>query len=161
MRQLTILLMAVLFCSLSAWSQTPTPAIVGIAVSQSNDFTHAKKMLVNDGYVYNESSSTPSCAVYEYSGARYADEAVIVKIYKLGKTNKVEKCVILVGQAYIQRFSRDLSQYGYTYTNPMGMSIEPFQVLYENGKYAVGERINNQGWFEATFFQWGQDVKFE
>lgn len=151
--------MAVLFCSLSAWSQSP--AIVGIAVSKSNDFAHAKKMLVNDGYVYNESSSSPSCAVYEYSGAKYADEAVIVKIYKLGKTNKVEKCVILVGQKYIHSFIRDLAQYGYTYINPMGSSIEPFQELYENGKYAVGERINNQGWFEATFFQWGQDVQFE
>ena len=161
MKKVLLMLMTVLLCSLSAWSQTPSPAIVGMAVSQSNDFTHAKKMLVNDGYVYNQKSSTSSCAVYEYSGARYADEAVIVKIYKLRKTNKVEKCVILFGQKYIQRFSRDLSQYGYRMTNTSGMSIGRFQELYENDKYAVGIRINEQGWFEATFFQWGQGAKFE
>lgn len=152
--------MAVIVCSLSAWCFTPYPAVVGIAVSQCNDFPHSKKMLVNDGYVYNQKLSTNNCAVYEYPSAEYADEVITIKIYRLGKTDKVEKCVIKMGQKYMQKYVSDLNKYGYRYTNPHGLSIEPFQSLAENGKYAVGERIN-KGWFEATFFQWGQDVNFD
>lgn len=93
MKKVMLMLTTVIMCSISAWSQSP--AIVGIAVSQCNDFSYSKKMLINDGYVYNTQSSTEDCAVYEYSGAQYVNEAIIVKIYKLGN-NKVEKCVIYI-----------------------------------------------------------------
>ncbi len=153
------MLMAVIVCSLSAWCQ-PSAVVIGKAVTQSNDFAHAKEMLVYDGLVYNQKSSTESLAVYEYP-ANYADEALIVKIYKMPKSNKVEKCVILIGQRYLSSYASDLRKYGYSYTDPNGLSIEPFQELYEDGKFAVGARINSRGWFEATFFRWDQDVKFD
>lgn len=153
------MLVAVVVCSLSAWCLNPSPAVVGIAISQCNDFSQSKKMLTNDGYVYNSKQSTNSCAVYEYP-ANYADEAITVKVYRLGKTNKVEKCVIKIGQKYMQRYASELTKHGYRYTNTYGYSIKPFQALAENGRYAAGEQLKN-GWFVVTFFQWGQDVDFD
>lgn len=160
MKRVMLMLTAVIVCSLSAWCQS-SAATIGRAVTQSNNFAFAKKMLINDGFVYSQKSSTDRCAVYEYPGARYVDEAMIIKIYKLSKSNKVEKCVILLGQKYLSSFGSSLRKLGYTRTNTYGLSIEPFQGLYEDGEFAVGERINSRGWYEATFFRWGQDVKFE
>jgi len=159
MKRVMVMLMAVFLCSLSAWCQI-SAVTIGKAVTQCNDFAFAKKMLANDGLVYNQKSSTASCAVYEYP-ATYADEALIVKVYKLPKKNKVEKCVILIGQKHLSRYSSDLREYGYNYTDPNGLSIEPFQELYECDELAVGNRINSRGWFEATFFRWGQGAKFD
>lgn len=160
MKRVMLMFMAVMVCSLSAWCQS-SAAIIGRAVTQSNDFAFAKKMLINDGFVYSQKSSTANCAVYEYPDARYADEVMNIKIYKLPKSNKVEKCVILLGQKYLSSFGGSLRKLGYTYASTNGLSIKPFQGLYEDGEFAVGERINSKGWYEATFFRWGQGVKFE
>ena len=152
--------MTILLCSMSMWSK-PSVVAIGRAATQSNDFAHAQKMIVNDGFVLNQKTSTANCSVYEYSKAKYADEALIIKLYKMPKSSKVEKFVVFIGQKFLSSFAYDLSMLGYEYTDTQGMSIEPFQELYEDGKYAVGIRINPQGWYEATFFRWDQKVKFE
>lgn len=149
--------MAVVVCSLSAWCQ-PSAASIGRAVTQCDDFAYSKKMLEGDGFIINPKQTTKTCAVYEYPKAQYADEAMIVKIYKMLDSQKVEKCVILIGQKYLSRFPSELRKYGYSWTNPNGLSIEPFQELYEDGKYAMGARINKRGWYEAAFFRWGRNV---
>lgn len=152
--------MTILLCSISGWSK-PSVVAIGRAVTQSNDYAHAQKMIVNDGFILNQKTSSADCSVYEYSKARYADEALIIKLYKMPKSSKVEKCVVFVGQSHLSKFASDASMYGYNYTDTQGMSIDPFQELYEDGKYAIGIRINPQGWYEATFFRWDQKVKFD
>lgn len=67
----------------------------------------------------------------------------------------------ILGDNYIQQYVIDLIRHGYDYTDTFGYSLGGYQSLAENGKYAVLERINEQGWFEATFLQWGQDVKLD
>lgn len=159
MKRVILMLMAVIVCSISAWSQNA--ASIGRAVTQCDDFAFSKKMLIHDGFVLNQKQTTKTCAVYEWPDAKYVDQAMIVKIYKMPNSQKVEKCVILIGQKYLSRFGSDLRKYGYTRTNPNGLSIKPFQGLYEDGKYAVGERINQKGWYEATFFCWDRNVKVD
>lgn len=159
MKRAMLMLMAVVMCSISAWCQNA--ASIGRAVTQIDDFAYSKKMLIGDGFVLNQKQSTADCAVYEYPDAKYVDEAMIVKIYKMPKSQKIKKCVILIGQKYLSRFPAELSKYGYTRTNPNGLSIEPFTELYEDESFAMGARLNKQCWYEATFFRWGRNVNFD
>lgn len=151
--------MAAIVCSLSAWCQNA--ASIGRAVTQCDNFAYSKKMLAGDGFVINKKQTTANCAVYEYPNAKYVDEAMIVKIYKMPNSQKVKKCVVLIGQKYLSRFASELRKYGYRLTNPGGLSIEPFQELYEDERFAMGARINEHGWYEATFFRWGRDVSVD
>ena len=150
------MLAAVVVCSLSAWCQNA--ASIGRAVTQCDNFAYSEKMLTGDGFVRNQKQTTKTCLVYEWPKAKYADEAMTVKIYKMPNSQKVEKCVILIGQKYLSRFDSQLREYGYRRTNPNGLSIEPFQELYEDERFAMGARINKRGWYEATFFLWGRNV---
>ncbi|MDE5595429.1 MAG: hypothetical protein K2I89_07650 [Muribaculaceae bacterium] len=159
MKRAMLMLMAVLMFSVSAWCQNA--ASIGRAVTQVDDFAYSKKMLTADGFVLNQKQTTTTCLVYEWPKAKYADEAMIVKIYKMPNSQKVEKCVILIGQKYLSHFGSQLREYGYSRTNPNGLSIEPFQELYEDEKFAMGARINKRGWYEATFFRWGRNVNVD
>lgn len=156
MKRVFMMLMAVFICSLSVWCQNA--ASIGRAVTQFDDFAYSKKMLTADGFILNQKQTTKTCVVYEWPDAKYVDEAMIVKIYKMPNSQKVEKCVILIGQKYLSRFGSELYKYGYRRTSQNGLSIEPFQELYEDERFAMGARINKRGWYEATFFRWGRIV---
>lgn len=151
--------MTVLLCGLSAWCQISV-ATIGKAVTMSNDFAHAKRMLTNDGLVY-DTKSTPSHAIFRIAQYAYADEVLIVEVYKKKGTKNVEKCVITFGQKYLKKLDADLRRLGYAHSDAAeyGLSIEPFQMLYECDRYAMGFNINEKGWCVATFFRWDQDVK--
>ena len=153
------MLMAVVVCSLSAWCQNA--AAIGRAVTQFDDFAYSKKMLTADGFTLNQKQSTTTCLVYEWPKAKSANEDMIVKIYKTPNSQKIKKCVILIGEKYLSSFDSQLRKYGFSRTNPNGLSIEPFQELYEDGKYAMGARINKRGCYEATFFRWGRNVNVD
>ena len=144
------------FCSLSTLGQTSV-ATIGRAVTQCNDFAFAKNLLTGDGLIYDEAKSNKSFARF-FKPAQYADKALFVEVYKLSGSNKIEKCVITF---YNVNFLSDLSRVGYKYCNPEDLSIEPFQVLYESDKYAMGFNRNKKGWLVATFFRYDQDVEFE
>lgn len=157
MKKVLVLFVAVFICSLSVGGQTSV-ATIGRAVTQCDDFAFAKKMLINDGLAYDESKSNKNYAKFYNPNAKYADKALFVEIYRLGNSNKIEKCVIVF---YNANFLSDLRRMGYKYCDPDGLSIEPFQELYEADKYAMGLNLNERGWLVATFFRYGHGVKFE
>lgn len=160
MKRLLVMLWAVFICSLCTWSQYYSVAAIGKTVTQCNDFAYAKTMLKKEGLTYDAKFSTASHARFRNADVAYADEALIVDIYKKKGTKKVEKCVLSFGERYVRRLSDDLSRHGYTYTSTARLSIEPFRELWECNELAVGMYINDKGWFVATFFRWGQGVKF-
>lgn len=145
--------MAVFLCSLSAWSRLSV-ATIGHAVMTSNDFAYAKKMLTNDGLVY-DAKSTPSRAIFKIAQSAYADEVLIVEVHKMANSKKVEKCVITYGQKYLRPLDRDLRRLGYD-SETYGYSIDPYQMLYSYERYAMGFNINEKGWCVSTFFRYDQ-----
>ncbi len=156
MKKVLVTFMAVFICSLSAWGQTSV-ATIGKAVTQCNDFAFAKKLLTGDGLIYDEAKSNKSFARF-YKPAQYADKAMFVEVYKSKGCSKIEKCVVTFSNV---KYLSDLSRVGYKYFNPEDLSIEPFQMLYESGKYAMGFNCNKKGWLIATFFRYDQEVEFE
>lgn len=143
--------MTVIMCGLSAVSQYPSPVTVGMSVLELNDFSQSKRLLVNTDYQYNSKLSSPKVAVYEYVGARYVDEILIIIIYKADNSNKVNGCKILVGEQHLNKFNTQLLNNRYKL---LDYTKEPYEVLYEKGEYVVGERINEQGFFEAQFLRY-------
>lgn len=153
MKKLLVLLMAVFLCSLSAWCR-PSVATIGVAVTRSNDFAHAKTMLTNDGLVY-DSKSTSDHAIFKIANSAYADEVLIVEVFKKKNSKKVEKCVITFGDKYLGNLDTDLRRLGYS-SETYGLSVDPYQMLYNNEQYAMGFKLNEKGWCEATFFRYDQ-----
>lgn len=51
-------------------------------------------MLIGDGLTYDETKSNKNYAKFYNPKAKYADKALLVEIYKLSGSNKIEKCVI-------------------------------------------------------------------
>lgn len=162
MKKVLFILIAVFFCSINVNGQSV--ATIGMAVTQCNDFEFAKKMVSNDGLVYNSEKSTPNCAYYSKQNAKYASDVLIVVIYKMKGSSKVEKCVVTFGDgAYFRNLPMDLTKLGYRNENAaqLGLSIEPFQELWSCNELAMGLNLTKKGWFIATFFSYSQDVKFE
>ena len=156
MKKVLVTFMAVFICSLSTLGQTSV-ATIGRAVTQCNDFAFAKNLLTGDGLIYDEAKSNKSFARF-YKPAQYADKALFVEVYKSKGGSKIEKCVVTF---YNVNYLSDLSKVGYKYCNPEDLSIEPFQMLYESDKYAMGLNSNKKGWLVATFFRYDQEVEFE
>ena len=148
-------LLIVCLCCISAFGQISVAAI-GRAVTQCDDFAFAKNMLTADGLIYNEAKSDKNCAKYYRPNAKYTFEALFVDIYKIKNSNKIEKCVITFSNADFLT-----NMWTYKYCNPYGLSIEPFQALYQDDRYAMGLNLLESGWYVATFFDFGRDVKFE
>ena len=143
--------------NINALGQTSISTI-GKAVTQCNDFEFAKNMLIGDGLAYDETTSNKNYAKFYNPKAQYADKALFVEVYKLSGSNKIEKCVITF---YNVDFLSDFRKVGYKYCNSEGLSIEPFQELYEAEKYAMGVNRSKRGLLVATFFRYDQEVEFE
>lgn len=162
MKKVLFILIAVLFCSINVNGQSVVA--IGTAVTQCNDFEFAKKMVSNDGLAYNSEKSSPNRAYFSNPNAKYTSDVLIVEIYKMKNSSEVEKCVVTFADGtYYRNLSKDLSSLGYRYENAkaQGLPIEPLQELYSRGEYAMGLNLKKNGWFVATFFQYGHDVKFE
>jgi protein TonB len=156
MKRTLVVLVAVFLCSVNALGQTSV-ATIGRAITQCNDFEYAKLLLTSDGLIIDETTSNKNYAKFYNPKAQHVDKALFVEIYKLNGNNKIEKCVITF---YNVNFLSDCMKVGYKYCNPEGLSIEPFQALYEADKYAMGLN-NKRGWLIATFFRFDQEVDFE
>ena len=156
-----ILILVAIFLTLSisfnkkGMGQTSV-ASIGRAITQCNDFNYAKLLLTGDGLIYDETKSNKSLARF-YKPAKSINDALFVYVYKSKEGVKIEKCVVIVLNDYLS----ELRALGYEYVDPKGLSIEPFEALYESGKYAVGLNRNKRGWLVVTFFRWDQDVEFE
>ncbi len=111
-------------------------------------------MLTNDGLVY-DSKSTSDHAIFKIANSAYADEVLIVEVFKKKNSKKVEKCVITFGDKYLGNLDTDLRRLGYS-SETYGLSVDPYQMLYSNEQYAMGFKWNEKGWCEATFFRYDQ-----
>ena len=161
MKKVLTLFLAVILYSINLWGQTSIVTI-GKAVTQCNDFTFAKNMLIGDGLIFNESKSSPSKAIF-YISTSNAFEKFVVEVYKMNNSSEVEKCVITFGEKYFKQLPIELRKFEYIYLDAeeYGLSSEPFQELWECGKNAMGLNRNDKGFYIATFYRYEQEVQFE
>ena len=87
MKKVLTLFLAVILYSINLWGQTSIVTI-GKAVTQCNDFTFAKKMLIGDGLIFNESKSSPNKAIF-YISTSNAFEKFVVEVYKMNNSSEV------------------------------------------------------------------------
>ena len=151
MRKVLLLLFAVL-CSVCTWGQSVV--MQGMACTESNNFNHAKTMLINDGLVVNQKQTTSNCIVLT-NGSSSTYDVVIVKLYRKPKTQKVEKVVFQFhpNGKISKSLGYDLRKWGYSYDGP---SDPEFRELYSNKYLGCGLNVNLKGWLEATFLRYDQ-----
>jgi len=151
MKRVMVMLMAVFLCSLSAWCQSSIVAI-GKAVTQSNNFEHAKTMIVNEGFTLDKEQSTAECVIFK-NAPKYADGLVVIRLYKKG-TSKVAKCEItFAGNGkYGRNLARNQRNYGYSYDGP---GAPNFAELYSCEYLGMG-LDSLDGWLVATFLRYDQ-----
>lgn len=67
-------------CAILSWGQSVV--VMGKAVTMSNNFSHAKTMLINDGLSVDKTSklNSANCVVFTNSG-KYQDNILIVRLY--------------------------------------------------------------------------------
>ena len=151
MRRLLFSCVVVLFTILS-WGQSVV--LMGKAVTMSNNFSHAKTMLMNDGLTVDKTSklNSANCVVLTNSG-KYQDTILIVRLYKAAKSKKVEKCEFIFSPdgKFHRTLALDLQRYGYVYEG----SAEPdYTELYSCDNLGCGLNLNSKGWLEATFLRY-------
>lgn len=143
---------ALVLWSILSWGQSVV--VMGKAVTTSNNFSHAKTMLINDGLSVDKTSklNSANCVVFTNKG-KYQDNILIVRLYKAAKSHKVEKIEFLFSPngKFFRSIGTDLRKYGYVYEG----SAEPdFQELHSCDNLGCGLNINKQGWLEATFLRY-------
>lgn len=139
-------------CTVLSWGQSVV--VMGKAVTMSNNFSHAKTMLINDGLSVDKTSklNSPNCVVFTNLG-KYQDNILIVRLYKAAKSQKVEKCefVFSPNGEFYRTLGRDLRKYGYVNEG----SAEPdYKELHSCDNLGCGLNINSKGWLEATFLRY-------
>lgn len=146
-------MLIVAICNISAWCQSSV-VMMGKAVTQSNNFVHAKTMLINDGLSVDKTSKSNSanCVVLKNSNSN-SYNILYVYLYKKKNSNKVAKCrfVFNPNGKYGSVLGSDLLKWGYTYDGP----AEPdYSELYSNENLGAGININSKGWMEVTFLRY-------
>lgn len=148
-----LLIFAAIICSICTWGQSSV-VMMGKAVTQSNNFTHAETMLVNDGLSIDKTSKSNSanCVVLTNSSNSSYD-VLYVYLYKKANSKKVDKCrfVFNPNGKHGRRIGADLVKLGYTFD---GSGKPNYRELYSNGNLGCGLDINSKGWMEATFLRY-------
>lgn len=148
-----LLIFAAIICCVCTWGQSSV-VMMGKAVTQSNNFTHAKTMLVNDGLSIDKTSKSNSanCVVLTNSSNSSYD-VLYVYLYKKANSKKVDKCQFVFNPngKHGRRIGADLVKWGYTFD---GSGKPNYRELYSNGNLGCGLDVNSKGWMEATFLRY-------
>ena len=158
MKKVCLLLMAIILCSLSGWSQSSV-MLIGEACLRSSNIPHVKTMLLNEGLTINKSSelNNKTNLVFENQADNSYDKLfVVIDKYPGTQTLSEIKFLFPASGKYYNQWSNEYSQWGYKY-DPNAKGGE-YREVYTNrqedyrGKY-MGVNLNKKGWVELTFFR--------